>query len=163
MKRGRLMENSTTINDNALKKQNILLFLENRTSDYENKIALAMKTQYGWKEFTYKGMGYMSRKLASYLINNIEVKKGDKVAILSESMPEYGSCIFASVLAGMTTIPLDVKLTIYELRSILKDCEPKVIFFSVNNCGLSLYEKISSYVGTIPSNDILSSNCFLLE
>ena len=124
------MENSTTINDNALKKQNILLFLENRTSDYENRIALAMKTQYGWKEFTYKGLGYMSRKLASYLINNLDIKKGDKAAILSESMPEYGSCIFASVLAGMTTIPLDVKLTIYELRSILKDCEPRVIFAS---------------------------------
>ena len=65
------MENITTINDNALKKQNILLFLENRTYDYENRIALAMKTQYGWKEFTYKGLGYMSRKVASFLINDM--------------------------------------------------------------------------------------------
>ena len=76
------MKNSKTINDNALKKQNILLFLENRTDDYENRIALAMKTQYGWKEFTYKGLGYMSRKVSSYLINNLQVKKGDKVLVI---------------------------------------------------------------------------------
>lgn len=118
------------IDDKALKKRNILLFLENRTDEYLNRIALAMKTQYGWKEFTYKGLGYMSRKLASFLINNLQVNRGDRVAILSESMPEYGSCIFASVLAGMTTIPLDVKLTIFELRSILKDCEPRIIMVS---------------------------------
>ena len=140
------MENVKNIDDKSLKKQNILLFLENRTHDYENRIALAMKTQYGWKEFTFKGLGYMSRKLASYLINNLQIKKGDKVAILSESMPEYGSCIFASVLAGMTTIPLDIKLTIYELRSILKDCEPRVIFVSQahKNDAYKLKEEIPS-------------------
>ena len=114
----------------ALQKENMLLFLENKTLEYESRIALAMRTQYGWKEFTYKGLGYMSRKLASYLINDLKVAKGDKVAILSESMPEYGSCVFANVIAGMTTIPLDIKLTIYELRSILKDCEPKIIMVS---------------------------------
>ena len=126
-------ENTTkyeSIVKKALAKKNMLLFLENKTLEYESRIALAMRTQYGWKEFTYKGLGYMSRKLASYLINDLKVAKGDKVAILSESMPEYGSCIFANVIAGMTTIPLDIKLTIYELRSILKDCEPKIIMVS---------------------------------
>ena len=73
----------------ALAKKNMLLFLENKTLEYESRIALAMRTQYGWKEFTYKGLGYMSRKLASYLINDLKVAKGDRVAILSESIPEY--------------------------------------------------------------------------
>ena len=77
----------TIIDDKALKKNNILLFLENRTDEYLDRIALAMKTQYGWKEFTYKGLGYMSRRLATYFINNLQVQRGDKVAILSESMP----------------------------------------------------------------------------
>lgn len=140
------MERNTITNDRALIKKNILKFLENRTDEYENRIALAMKTQYGWKEFTYRGLGYMSRKLASYLINDLQVVKGDRVAILSESMPEYGSCIFASVLAGMTTIPLDIKLTIFELRSILKDCEPKIIMVSQahKNDAYKLKEEIPS-------------------
>ena len=72
----------------ALQKENMLLFLENKTLEYESRIALAIITQYCWKEFTYKGLGYMSRKLASYLINDLKVAKGDKVETLSESMPE---------------------------------------------------------------------------
>ena len=135
-----------TLVKKALAKKNMLMFLENKTLEYENRIALAMRTQYGWKEFTYKGLGYMSRKLASFLINDLQVKLGDKVAILSESMPEYGSCIFASVIAGMTTIPLDIKLTIYELRSILKDCEPKILMVSQahKQDAYKLKEEISS-------------------
>ena len=64
----------------------------------------------------------VSRKVAHYLINTLEVKKGEKLAILSESKPEYGACVFASVLAGMVTVPLDIKLTEYELESLLSDC-----------------------------------------
>ena len=33
----------------ALQKNNMLLFLENKTLEYESRIALAMRTQYGWK------------------------------------------------------------------------------------------------------------------
>jgi acyl-CoA synthetase (AMP-forming)/AMP-acid ligase II len=43
--------------------------------------------------------------LASYLIDVIQVEKGENIAILSESKPEYGACVFGSVLAGLTTVP----------------------------------------------------------
>lgn len=114
----------------GLRKYNILSLLEERTNKYYDKVALGIKTQMGWKEFSYAGVGMMSRKLAYYLINTLEVKKGERLAILSESKPEYGPCVFASVLAGMTTVPLDIKLTNYELKSILSDCEPTVVLAS---------------------------------
>ena len=44
---------------NKSKTKNILRFLEDKTLDYENKIALGPKVQYGWKEFTYKGIGLL--------------------------------------------------------------------------------------------------------
>lgn len=113
-----------------LRDNNILARLEDKTCDFQDRVALGMKNSYGWKEFTYKGIGLLSRKLASYLIDDLGVKKGEKLAILSESKPEYGACVFASVLAGMVTVPLDIKLTKYELRSILLDCEPSVILVS---------------------------------
>lgn len=112
------------------RKNNILLLLEDKTVDYENRIALGIKTALGWKEFTYKGVGLLSRKLATYLMNDLNLKKGEKLAILSESKPEYGACVFASVMAGLVTVPLDVKLTKYELKSILSDCLPSVILVS---------------------------------
>lgn len=108
----------------------ILSHIENKTADYENRVALGVKGRYGWREFTYKGLGLLSRKIAKYLIETIGLKKGEGVAILSESKPEYGACVFASVLSGGTTIPLDIKLSEYELKSILSDCLPKVMLVS---------------------------------
>ena len=126
--------------------KNILTLLEENTNSYSEKIALGIKSQLGWKEFTYRGLGLMSRKIASYLINDLQVEKGDKLAILSESKPEYGACVFASVISGMITVPLDNKLTIYELKSILSDCRPTVLMVSTHNIekGLELKAAIDS-------------------
>lgn len=109
---------------------NVLSLLEDQTLHYGEKIALATKTKLGWKEFSYKGLGLLTRKLAYYLINDLQVKKGERLAILSESKPEFGACVFASVISGMITVPLDNKLTIYELTSILSDCQPTVLMVS---------------------------------
>lgn len=111
-------------------KDNVLSHLESKTCQYSDKISLGIKTQTGWKEFTYHGLGLLSRKLASYLINDLKINKGERLAILSESKPEYGACVFASAISGMTTVPLDIKLTKYELISILSDCCPSVITVS---------------------------------
>ena len=112
------------------RSNNVLLLLEDKTDDYQDRVALGIKTALGWKEFTYKGLGLLSRKLGSYLINDLQIQKNDRVAILSESKPEYGACVFASILSGATTVPLDIKLTKYELISILTDCQPKVLLVS---------------------------------
>lgn len=114
----------------ATRNKNILTVLEDRTLDYENKTALGIRTMYGWREFTYRGIGLLSRKLACYIINEINPQKGERLAILSESKPEYGACLFASVLSGTTTVPLDIKLTKYELKSILLNCEPTIMLVS---------------------------------
>ena len=130
----------------GLRQRNILSLLEDKTNDYADRVALGMKTPMGWKEFTYSGIGLMSRKLAHYLINSVQVKKGERLAILSESKPEYGACVFASILSGMITVPLDIKLTEYELTSILLDCEPTVMLVSQNfvQRAIELQKKISS-------------------
>lgn len=114
----------------GLREKNVLMLLHERTEKFSEKVALGMKTKYGWKEFTYSGIGLLSRKIAHYLINSLNVQKGDRLAIISESKPEYGACVFASVISGMITVPLDVKLTKYELKSILSDCTPSVIMVS---------------------------------
>lgn len=128
------------------REKNVLLLLQDRTEDYKNKIALGIRTAFGWKEFTYKGIGLLSRKLGAFLINDFKITKGDRIAILSESKPEYGACVFASVLAGTITVPLDIKLTTYELVSILNDCLPRVLIVSLAylETALELKSKISS-------------------
>ncbi len=120
------------------RKSNVLSLLEDRTNDYANKIALGIKTSYGWKEFTYQGLGLTSRKLAAYLMNDLNIQKGEKLAILSESKPEYGACVFASIISGLITVPLDIKLTKFELVSILSDCEPTVLLVSQHYIAMAL-------------------------
>lgn len=126
------MEFNKFVKDKRMERtaRNILLLLENKTDDYQNRIALGIRTAHGWNEFTYKGIGRLSRKIACYLMNDLEVRKGDRMAILSESRPEFGAVVFASVMSGMTTVPLDIKLTKYELKSILSDCKPAVLVVS---------------------------------
>ena len=113
-----------------LRNSRILSLLEYKTANYEERIALGIKQQYGWEEITYKGLGLLSRKIARYLIEDVGIKKGECLAILSESKPEYGACVFASVLTGTVTVPLYIKLSKYELTSILSDCLPTVILTS---------------------------------
>ena len=57
-------------------KYNMLSILEERTNEYSDRIALGIRTQMGWKEFSYKGLGLLSRKLGNHLINEVQVKKG---------------------------------------------------------------------------------------
>lgn len=129
-----------------MKYENIFTLLERTTTKNQKKVALGMKTMWGWNEFTYKGLSLLAERLGAYLINDLQIPKGEKLAILSESLPEYGVCVFGSVLAGLTIVPLDNKLTIYELNSILTSCEPTVLMTSSKNFkkAQQLKEKISS-------------------
>ncbi len=109
--------------------KNTLLFLETRTQELNDHIALGMKSYLGWRELSYKGLGILAKRLGCFLVK-AGVEKGDKVAILSESMPEWGAALFASTISGAISVPLDIKLTIYELTSILTDCQPKIMLVS---------------------------------
>ncbi len=129
-----------------MKYESIFSLLEHTTTVNQKKVALGMKNMWGWTEFTYKGLSLLAERLGAYLINDLQIPKGEKLAILSESLPEYGVCVFGSVLAGLTIVPLDNKLTIFELTSILSNCQPTVLMTSSKNYNkaLELKEKISS-------------------
>lgn len=141
----------------GLRKNNALQFLQDKTSDYSERVAVGMKTNLGWNEFTYSGLGMLSRKLGHYLINGLMLQKGERLAILSESMPEYGACVFGSVLAGLITVPLDIKLTEYELQSILSDCEPTVLL--VSKSLVEKAKKLKEMVSSIKTILLINEPC----
>ena len=116
-----------------MKYGHIFALFEKVAEKYNKKVALATKSTWGWREVTYKGLDLMARRLASYLINDLKIEKDERLAILSESKPEFAACVFGSALAGLITVPLDNKLTVYELESILSSCEPTVMLCSGTN------------------------------
>ena len=56
-----------------MKYENVFSLLEEITVNNSEKISLGMKSKWGWNEFTYKGLGLLSRRLASYLIEDLQI------------------------------------------------------------------------------------------
>lgn len=137
-----------------MSKTNVLLFFENTRKKFGNKVALGIKSNSGWRELTYNDLGILSERLANYLIRN-GINRGNKVAIISESNPELGVAIFASILSGAVTIPLDIKLTPFELKSLLNDCKPKILLVSKAflEVGLKLKDEVDSIEQVVITED----------
>lgn len=92
--------------------------------------ALSIKTKNGYNSLTYTELSRYSKKFANFLIEKTDIERGDRIAILSESRPEFAIGLFASIQTGAITVPLDIKLTVNEHTSILSDCNPKFLFCS---------------------------------
>jgi len=82
-----------------------------------------------WKTITYEKLLANVKSIASYLITT-GIKKGDRIAIVSENRPEWGTAYLGLSLAGGIGVPMDVQLGPDEIRNLLADSETKVIFHS---------------------------------
>ena len=115
--------------DNKL-HSNFLDLMQEKSDMYGQVKALALKTKDGYEELSYLEISRRSKKFANYLIEKIGVAKGDRIAILCESRPDFAIGMFASIQTGAVTVPLDVKLTVPEHTHILNDCKPRIILCS---------------------------------
>jgi long-chain acyl-CoA synthetase len=70
------------------------------------------------------------------------IKKGDKVAIISNNRPEWNFTDFGISQAGAVSVPIYPTLSVEEYAYILGHAEPKLIFVSDKN----LYEKIKPII-----------------
>lgn len=109
---------------------NFLELMQEKGDLYGPVKALSIKTKSGYEEMSYIELSRLAKNFANYLIEEVNIERGDRIAILSESRPEFGIGMFASIQTGAITIPLDVKLTVSELTSILSDCNPRVLCVS---------------------------------
>ena len=78
---------------------------------------------------TYSELAARVKRLSDYLIER-GFEAGARVAILSESRPEWAVAFFAAIRSGVIVVPLDNKLTPAELMPILADAEPCLLFVS---------------------------------
>ena len=89
--------------------------------------AVSIKTKDGYETLTYIEVSRHSKKFANHLIETIGIQRNDRIAILSESRPEFAIGMFASIQTGAITVPLDIKLTVSEHTNILTDCNPRIL------------------------------------
>lgn len=103
----------------------------------------------GEKDYTYKQMGDDINLLADLLIE-MGVSKGDKIAILSTNMPNWGVAFFAISIVGGIAVPILPDFHENEIYSIVKHSEAKLLFVSEG-----LYKNISKETAELVDRMIL--------
>ncbi|WP_052890249.1 acyl-CoA synthetase [Thermogemmatispora carboxidivorans] len=73
---------------------------------------------------SYRALNERARALAALLSEDYGVGPGERVAVLAHNAPEYLDALFAVALLGAILVPLNWRLTIHELLTIVRDCEP---------------------------------------
>ena len=109
---------------------NFLDLMQEKGDIYGQVKALTLKTKDGYEELSYIEISRKAKKFANYLIETVGVQRGERIAIICESRPEFSIGMFASIQTGAITVPLDVKLTVPEHTHILNDCNPRILLCS---------------------------------
>ena len=88
--------------------------------------ALAML---GGESLSYRELEAFTRRTAALLMDR-GIRKGDRVAILSENRPEWGVASLAIARAGAVSVPILTDFTEEQARNILTHSEAKAAFVS---------------------------------
>lgn len=81
----------------------------------------------GSKRLTFKQFLDRVNRLAVGLKKE-NIKRGDRIGILSRNSPEYLALYFASARCGAIFVPVNTRLSHGEVEYILGDCQPKLLF-----------------------------------
>jgi len=70
-------------------------------------------------------------------LQSFGVERGDRVAMLLENTDRFAACVFGAMIAGAVVVPMAPSTRPPRLRSILADCEPRVIVADASCSGLA--------------------------
>ena len=80
-------------------------------------------------QYTYQMLSEKVNNMAAFLQNECHLKKGDRVAILSQNRAEYMISYFAIAQLGLVAVPLNIRLTATELAFQINDSGARTILF----------------------------------
>lgn len=83
----------------------------------------------GQQPFTYKEIDATIKSLMAFY-EKLGIEPGDKVALLSTNMPNWGMAYYATVFMGAVVVPMLPDFSVSEIENILKHSETKVVLVS---------------------------------
>lgn len=89
---------------------------------------------------TYGRFNFIVQNVCAYLVNK-NLKKGDKVAIVGESCPNWMISYFAVTSVGAIAVPVLPDFSAKEVNQVLNHCEASVVISASKH-----FDKIGSYV-----------------
>ncbi len=81
------------------------------------------------RQFTYAEFNQRANCFASFLVQELGVNQGDRVAILAGNSSDYYEILFACGKMGAILTTLNWRLTPPELEYILNDCSPRLLIY----------------------------------
>src|SRR5919199_4631172 len=89
--------------------------------------ALKYKEGGDWKELSYENLGIATHGIAGGLID-LGIEPGQRVAIFSDTRPEWTLADLGAILAGAVVVPIYHTSSEEEARHVLKDSEAVLAF-----------------------------------
>jgi long-chain acyl-CoA synthetase len=108
---------------------------------------------------TYGDVDRLSRQFASYLLNDLKLNKGDRVALMLPNVLQYPVAIFGVLRAGLTVVNTNPLYTARELRHQLHDAGASAIVVLDNFASVLaevLHDTPCQHVITTGLGDLLS-------
>lgn len=100
--------------------------VKNSVETFASRTAFVML---GGEEVTYEEVGKRIEHVQDMLLG-AGLKPGDKVALLSSNMPNWGVCYLAVTAAGMVAVPILPDFTSEELDMIIEHSDAKALMVS---------------------------------
>ncbi len=105
---------------------------------------------YGDSRWTFEQHYRAAAGLASLLVSEWNVAKGDRIAIAMRNYPEWSIAFWAAAVAGAIVVPLNAWWTGEELEYGLADSEAKVLF-----CDEQRGDRVAPLVGRLPLEHVI--------
>src|SRR6185436_7224907 len=104
------------------------IYLERTSGSLKDSPYIYFKTdrEKPYTSITYGEFGTMAANLASAFAAK-GIKRGDRIALISESRPEWVATDFASIILGAITVPMFPTLTAKQVEYVVSHSGAKAI------------------------------------
>jgi long-chain acyl-CoA synthetase len=116
----------------------IISVLQESVAKYGNRPAFS----HMGREIDYARLDVLSQQFAAYLLGELKLKKGDRIAIMMPNCLQYPVAVFGALRAGLTVVNTNPMYTPRELRHQLVD-SGAVAMLVLDNFGAVVQEVIA--------------------
>ena len=82
----------------------------------------------------YRGLADRAARIAGFLARELDLARGERVALFMGNAPEYLEVLFGALHAGLAVVPINAKLHPREAQFILQNSGAAVLFASEEHC-----------------------------
>lgn len=125
------MASSIVFQDSEI-AQNLAAYFMNRAARFGERPALWRKVGGSYRPILWKEFARDVEETAAGFYD-LGIRKGDRVAVLSENRPEWALCDLAAMSLGAVTVPIYPTSSPSDIRHILNDSQSKALAVSTQD------------------------------